>query len=228
MQPALTSHDLTRVDDTTIQLRLGQRARYDIEMPETVTLVVPSSATYAGHALAAPEELAVQPQRGSVRFQGNLLRYNNDAAVQDGRTLVLVLVLTGDTWVPAVENRGGYILDSILNGLRSQQSEAYGWNAEVVPVLLDEAKMVASLKKATDEGNRGTLNKIMADMQTKGIVNKYPAEVAAAREKIAALSVSDTVAEHIEFAIKQRDPEALEQALVRHRVLKTAVGQPPP
>jgi myosin heavy subunit len=94
-------------------------------------------------------------------------------------------------------------------------SSEYKMAADRLTVLLQEAKMVESLTKATIDGNRGELTALIKKLEALGVINKYPEEVKAAREKVSALSASDTVAEQIEFAMKQRDADGLNTALAR-------------
>ena len=46
VQPLLTSADLFRRDAHTVVLTLPQRANYDVDAPETLSLTIPQSALY--------------------------------------------------------------------------------------------------------------------------------------------------------------------------------------
>ena len=82
VQPLLTSAELSRLDDSTVELTIPQRAGYDIASPETLSLTVPPSATYAAQALAAPELLRLTAEGGVGTLSGTLCEDRQDRAVR--------------------------------------------------------------------------------------------------------------------------------------------------
>ena len=133
IQPLLTSVELARLDDTTVEVTIPQRAGYDIASPETITLTVPPEATHAAQALTASEVITILPMAGSGRCAGNLMTAGNDASVQAVGALTLELRLTDESWVEPLTDE---VLGALLGGIRSQQYEVGGWNAIIGPKLL--------------------------------------------------------------------------------------------
>ena len=93
----LTSDDLTRVSDFTVELRLPQRARYEIVRPETITLAVPPSATTSGFGPAAPEALEVRAIAGVATLRGSLPATSRNTLRAGGQTEI---ALEDDSWLP--------------------------------------------------------------------------------------------------------------------------------
>ena len=150
VQPLLTSADVVRLDAQTVRLTIPQRANYDVVMPETLSFSLAPGATFgtlspgAGFVpptLAAPQTLVVQPSSGLGRFGGDLMTLGNDASIQAAAALTLRLTLIGDLWKAGLETNA-VAKAALLNGLRSAQGEARGWNAIVLPKLLSSPELV--------------------------------------------------------------------------------------
>ena len=128
--PLLTSAELVRLDDTTVELTLPQLAGYDIASPETISLVVPPSATRAAQPLAAPQPLTILPIAGIGRCAGSLMTAGNDASVQAEGALTLSLRLVDESWVDQITPA---VAGALVAGIRSAQVRQLAAPATAVP-----------------------------------------------------------------------------------------------
>ena len=144
--PTLTSDDLTRVNDFTVELRL-QRARYEIVRPETITLAVLPSATTSGFGYAALEVLEVRAIAGVATLRGSLLGDRQERTLRAGGQ-TLEIALEDDSWLPELADRGapGFVA-ALFDGIRSNEDAAGGWGAVVQPTL--DASAVRLVDNAT-------------------------------------------------------------------------------
>ena len=134
--PTLTSDDLTRVNDFTVELRLPQRARYEIVRPETITLAVPPSATTSGFGYAAPEVLEVRAIAGVATLRGSLLGDRQERTLRAGGQ-TLEIALEDDSWLPELADPAAHpeLVAALFDGIRSNEDAAGGWGAVVQPTL---------------------------------------------------------------------------------------------
>ena len=149
VKPGLSSTDLERLDAHTLVLTVPQRAAYDIAAPETISWSVPAEATFGLHRYE-PEAIELLPTAGSAKMLGSMMVRNTDAQLQNDEEISLVVRLTGDSWVAAVD-QGGEVTRELLAGLASAQSEAYGWNAVVRPFLGQRAGSLNITLQSTTE-----------------------------------------------------------------------------
>ena len=149
VKPGLSSTDLERLDAHTLVLTVPQRAAYDIAAPETISWSVPAEATFGLHRYE-PEAIELLPTAGSAKMLGSMMVRNTDAQLQNDEEISLVVRLTGDSWVAAVDH-GGEVTRELLAGLASAQSEAYGWNAVVRPFLGQRAGSLNITLQSTTE-----------------------------------------------------------------------------
>lgn len=122
---------LMRLSDTVVQIVVDQVADFDCVEPEVVELTIPAAAVLSSEVIVASNAVAIRATAGHVAASGSLL----DAME---RTLVLgatlTLTLSGDEWLADV-GRLGASTEALLDGIRSLQSSAAGFNAIVRPRL---------------------------------------------------------------------------------------------
>ena len=129
VQPQLKAHHVVRVDDTTVRVLIPQAANYDIREPEDVRLTVPADALLAGVEVDADDTVRVYAEAGTCQLNGTLLADATEHAVGVGANLLLTL--SGDEWTADVGD--GASTARLLEGIKSLQDEAGGWEAVVQP-----------------------------------------------------------------------------------------------
>ena len=133
VQPQLKAHHVVRVDDTTVRVLIPQAANYDIREPEDVRLTVPADALLAGVEVDADDTVRVYAEAGTCQLNGTLLADATEHAVGVGANLLLTL--SGDEWTADVGDGASEATARLLEGIKSLQDEAGGWNAVVQPTL---------------------------------------------------------------------------------------------
>jgi hypothetical protein len=125
--------DVVRTSGTVVTITLTAQAAYQITAQETITATIPTSAMTGAPAPfdATPtfnvNQIPTAIVGGTIAFSST-----EDQIRVGGRTILLFL--TDDTWVAAGATFNAQ-RQNIIDGLVSAQSEAAGWNAEIVPNL---------------------------------------------------------------------------------------------
>jgi hypothetical protein len=125
--------DVVRTSGTVVTITLTAQAAYQITAQETITATIPTSAMTGAPAPfdATPtfnvNQIPTAIVGGTIAFSST-----EDQIRVGGRTILLFL--TDDTWVTAGATFNAQ-RQNIIDGLVSAQSEAAGWNAEIVPNL---------------------------------------------------------------------------------------------
>ena len=134
IQPWL-AHESWKVNASdAITLWVPQFASYDVDSPETLTLIVPPNALASRQRVRATGVVHVDAARGVAFLSGSLLKRPTEAALRSCNILHLVVVLHGDTWTHAV-GLNSEPTASLVAGLSSAQREADGFNGVVQPLL---------------------------------------------------------------------------------------------
>ena len=81
VRPGLSVFDLLRVDDTTLQITLPHFPRYEIELPETISLAVPATSLLSRHPIAVSPSFRVLATPGVAYLKGGLLSNLTQTAI---------------------------------------------------------------------------------------------------------------------------------------------------
>jgi hypothetical protein len=122
---------VVRTSGTVVTITFSAAAAYNITTPETITATIPASAI-----TDTPDPIVATPtfnvnQIPTAIVGGTIAFSSTEGQIRAGGRTIL-LFLTDDTWVAT----GGAFeaqRQAIIDGLVSAQSEATGWNAEIVP-----------------------------------------------------------------------------------------------
>ena len=96
-------------------------------------LELPAEAVRSNQPLTVGQfVITVDP--GTVSMSGTLTAAVDEAAVRSTQAYTLQFSLSGDAWQPSVGLDDGASL-ALIQGLTSAQSEAFGWNSMVQPML---------------------------------------------------------------------------------------------
>ena len=100
--------------DTTLVLTLPDeaRSRYEITKPETITLTAPEASLLSGRQVVGLPRLVLLPTPGFGTLSNSLVSNNSETDVQGGG-MRLTVTLSGDSWDPAVGQRGSGAADSL-------------------------------------------------------------------------------------------------------------------
>ena len=95
---------LWRVDDQTLNVTIPQQLRYDIDIPETVSLNVPRSALLSDRSLDVTPTLVIMPTAGKASINGSLLYGVTEVTMRDASRppLELLVRLQNDSWVESL------------------------------------------------------------------------------------------------------------------------------
>jgi hypothetical protein len=122
---------VVRTSGTVVTITFSAAAAYNITTPETITATVPAAAILlSGSPVVATPTFNVN-QVPTAIVGGTIAFSSTEGQIRAGGRTIL-LFLTDDTWVAT----GGAFeaqRQAIIDGLVSAQSEATGWNAEIVP-----------------------------------------------------------------------------------------------
>eukprot|EP00966_Prymnesium_polylepis_P015171 350514-Prymnesium_polylepis.1 len=131
--PALSHGDVSRVNDTRLAITLPEVSNYSIRAPETITLMVPASATTLKRTVQAPS-IVVTASAGVLRVTGALRFGCTDEMLRAAEAVDAVLALDGDYFKPAI-GMDDALTNSFLAGLQSSLVSASGWESAVRPLL---------------------------------------------------------------------------------------------
>ena len=152
VQPSLTQHNITRVNDTVLAISFKQEG-YDLPIsePELLTVVVPPIAVTSAVTQEARPALRIEPIQCTVSLGGTLAmaasdvpyqlytdRGTHEGALRETNGTTLIIRLHGCTWQ---RDASGRLADErkLVSGIASAQTEALGYNALVRPWLLSHA-----------------------------------------------------------------------------------------
>lgn len=128
------------MNDTLVRLQLPALPAYEIESPETISIVIPAIALRSGRAAQAPD-IVLLAQAGVAHVGGRLSSGITDAHVRIGAAgindkLDVDIVLSGDRFVTSV-GLAGAATDQLLASVQSTASPAskFGFEAVVRPLL---------------------------------------------------------------------------------------------
>ena len=105
---------------------------------ETITLTAPEASLLSARQVVALPRFVITPIPGFGRLSNSLVSNNSETDVQGGG-MQLTVTLVGDSWAPAIGQRGSGAADSltkqVLRAFISAQDEDGGWNAVVQKAL---------------------------------------------------------------------------------------------
>ena len=109
---------VTRVDESTISIRIPRDVGYDTHAPETVAVSLPGSVLTSRQRTVVAPAFILYAMRGTVRLGGTLLAYNSEGWLRSARGLTLELTLEGDRWSPELNigERGRELVLELLRG----------------------------------------------------------------------------------------------------------------
>lgn len=112
---------------------------YEIAEPETITLTLPSSSVKSGNRVFVSPSFRIRASSGGAVISGRALARvtEEDIRRDTGSPITFNIKLDNDTYSPFVGHRfvDSAATQTLLEGVRSAQSEAAGWNRVVLPVL---------------------------------------------------------------------------------------------
>ena len=125
VQPALTLSNISRVNDTVLDVAVVTQRAYDLwaGAPELLSIALPASAVRQ----EVLPDLVVEPATCTVGVEGSLAGAQ-ESALREGTRLVVVL--SGCTWRTDV-GADGAAQALLFGGLLSRQAEPSGFNALV-------------------------------------------------------------------------------------------------
>ena len=119
---------------------------YDVFQPETIGIRLPPSVLLSGQEVLLEQEIGVVATSGTAATSGTLAiqgggnavaqpccnreDYLQSTGVQD-RTLTITL--KNDFFVDQIEFNQNGALDTLLDNIRSEQQDPYGWNVSALP-----------------------------------------------------------------------------------------------
>ena len=94
---------LWRVDDATLNLTIPQQLAYDIDIPESISLVAPREAVLSNQPNKV-DTLVIMPTAGKASINGSLLFGVDEIKMRDvhRKTLTLYVTLQNDSWVESL------------------------------------------------------------------------------------------------------------------------------
>ena len=127
--PALSELNMTRVNDSVLDLTVVHQQGYDLPdlSPELLTIHLPASAVASAVPQLAAPALRVEPVECTVSVAGSLVGALETSLRQPNGTQ-LIVALSGCTWHNLTDPTA---LTRLLAGVRSRQAEPTGFNALV-------------------------------------------------------------------------------------------------
>ena len=126
--------------DNAVTITLPAFPLYDTNAPETITCTVPSSAVVSGNRVFASPSFRIRTVSGGATLTGRLLQRTTEQDIRGAiaGSLTFELTVGNDTFTAMVGHRhiDPAATVTLLEGVRSAQSEAAGWNAVVQPALV--------------------------------------------------------------------------------------------
>ena len=141
VSPRFSVSDLTVVGPTQLNISVRQAGSYRLNAMERIQLTIPANAVqYERASVSAQPLLTMAPSGAFAELSGSLLQpgSNNEMSFSASSVkLTLVITLHGAAWGPytQAEDQGVGPTTDLLNGLRSAQSEEFGFNNVVQPRL---------------------------------------------------------------------------------------------
>jgi len=121
---------VVRTNDTTVTITLSASAAYNPFTDETITVTIPGTAVTGGSQITASPTFAVTAENDpAAALSGTFLPTSTEAEIVSGGKTIII-TLTNDTWGPTVGDDNA-ITTAIINGIDSNCSEIYGWDAVV-------------------------------------------------------------------------------------------------
>ena len=112
---------------------------YDTNAPETITCTVPASTVTSGNRVFASPSFRIRTVSGGATLTGRLLQRTTEQDIRGAVTgsLTFELTIFDDFFTAMVGHRhiDPAATVTLLEGVRSAQSEPAGWNAVVLPAL---------------------------------------------------------------------------------------------
>ena len=134
---AFNASIVSLVGNETLELRLPRIEAYDVLLPEIIDVLLDPSLILSNSTLVLLNAFTIAPTPGYATLGGLASTNMSEFQLVVNRTipdLKLEITVHADTWQPLVGiDVGASVL--LLSGLRSIQSEPYGWNAIVLPGL---------------------------------------------------------------------------------------------
>ena len=134
VRPGIPQANVERTNDFTVTISVDQFAAYDISAPETIEVVVPPIAVSSAQVVQAPSFVVI-PIKGTASLSGPLVEEPTEDVLCCGRGLELTITLTGDSWAAGVGTDPA-ASEALERGLRSLQDEPGGFNAVLMPALV--------------------------------------------------------------------------------------------
>ena len=156
VQQLLSTHSVTKFNDTALEIKIEQCAQYSIAEPQTITMLIPESALISHLPMAAAPSIVIRATPGYARLGGSLAAHPSEMALRDGLhggASFLTVTLYDDEWREAALAERD-VVSLLVDGMLSEQDEANGFNARVRPVLAQtnmtlESSVAGGLTKAT-------------------------------------------------------------------------------
>ena len=126
--------------ENAVTITLPAFPLYDTNTPETITCTLPSSAVVSGNRVFASPSFRIRTVSGGATLTGRLLQRTTEQDIRGAvaGSLTFELTVGNDTFTAMVGHRhiDPAATVTLLEGVRSAQSEAAGWNAVVQPALV--------------------------------------------------------------------------------------------
>jgi hypothetical protein len=123
----------------SVTVTLPAFPRYDTNAPETITCTVPASAVTSGNRVFASPSFRIRTVSGGATLTGRLLQRTTEQDIRGAvaGSLTFELTIFDDFFTAMVGHRhiDPAATVTLLEGVRSAQSEPAGWNAVVLPAL---------------------------------------------------------------------------------------------
>ena len=142
----LTAAAVQQLSDKEVQVTFGAAPAYSIAAPETVVVTLAAQLLSSQEKIVAAPSLRIAARPGVAELYGPLQARANEAFVKSatgranasepGDAQLRIRVSGGDGWLDAVGSDSA-ATTALLQALRSDQEEDYGWNAIVLPSLTD-------------------------------------------------------------------------------------------
>ena len=147
-----TAYSVEVVSNETLRLLLPRVYTYDVLLPELIGITVAPELLMSHSSLTLPGAFSIVPTPGTASVGGSFLYNATEAQISFNRTvsdLTLKIFLKADTWQELI-GVDPAATAAVLAGIRSQQSEPFGWNAIVGPGLVASAAQVATKESSTE------------------------------------------------------------------------------
>ena len=152
--PRLRFPDIEMIDRTTLVINIPQLHDYQVDLAETIRLVLPEEAMASRTSFVATPDLVIYPFSGFVSLDGPLSTGSYESALRFDEH-VLLIKLTGNEFLPLLSNathpRREEVSKEVLRGCVSDVAEPTGWNYQLAQLTASAYITIIDLERTIAE-----------------------------------------------------------------------------